>query len=523
MEGELEPFDYDNVLLQFAEIVRQNPQQTAVIINNQAYSYQHLWDVSAKVAYQLPTQQTIAIYLDRNIDFIIVMLGIMRAGSAYLPIMPDFVPQRIKKIISDHYFNILITSQENFKSLAGYDINVLFINELKNKEAVVQPVNLPAVDSEAIANVLYTTGTTGVPKAVKRPHRALAARVDWMHKAFPYEDDDIACHLTSFGFVRSVWEFWAPFTRGIPCYILPRSVLLDLNKFIEYLTSFAITRLITTPTFLQTLLDITREYRLDFLKIKYWFLSGELLPSHIITEAAKRWPHIQWVNLYGATEVCSGFMYYCCRANDVTAVSPIGKPISNHSVYIVDDTGKLIAKGLQGQIAVAGPCVSLGYESDHINNQTLFKPNPFTQTIADTLYLTGDVGYIDERGNVICLGRQDRLVNVRGYRVSLEEIESIIYQLTSIHSVVVTVEEQSVTSLAVYLIMPISQSLNFNFIRQQLLDYFPDYLLPTRWLQIERLPLKENGKLDRACLDQKAQLYADTQPLTSETELTLLE
>ncbi|TMC17286.1 MAG: methyltransferase domain-containing protein, partial [Chloroflexi bacterium] len=307
------------------------------------------------------------------------------------------------------------------------------------------PERLVSVDH--VASVIYTSGSTGKPKGVVTTHRAMLNRFAWMWEAFPFEAQERCCQKTSLSFVDAVWEMFGPLLRGISIVLIADETLKDTHQLIETLSREQITRMVLVPSLLRVLLDTESDLERHLPDLKYWTSSGEALSVDLAMLFLKHLPQKVLLNLYGSSEVAADATCYEIRQESTLLSSggllsvPIGRPIANTEVYLLDAAWRLVPIGVPGEVYIGGANVARGYWRRADLTAERFLPHPWSQEPGARLYRTGDLARYLPDGAIEYLGRIDHQVKLRGFRIEMGEIEAILSSQASIQESVVVVRE----------------------------------------------------------------------------------
>jgi amino acid adenylation domain-containing protein len=366
----------------------------------------------------------------------------------------------------------------------------------------------PKSKPDDLAYVIYTSGTTGLPKGVLIHQLGMINHLYAKIHDLSLSCNDIMGQTAPPVFDISVWQFLAPLLVGARAVIIDKEVVLDPGEFLKTLQNGKITILESVPSLMKTFLDIIGQEKNKELKHLRWMITtGEALPVSLVKEWYTHYPLIKLVNAYGPTEASDDVTHYVVRAslakNRLSV--PIGKPLQNLHIYILDKNLALCPIGVRGEICIAGIGVGKGYWKDPDKTAAAFIKNPFIDEFMDddykTLYRTGDIGFFREDGTVECLGRLDSQVKIRGNRIELAEIESVLEKQKDIKEAVVVLleKENEQGKLCAYLVAP-GKTLETSGLRNYLTQQLPDYMIPSFFKQVDKIPLTPNGKIDKKAL-----------------------
>lgn len=491
----------------FEEQVNRTPNNVAIIENHRSLTYKEVNERANQIARYLrsngiASESIIGIMLERSSDMIVGILGILKAGAAYLPINPNLPLERMNYIIQDSKINILLTNgsveQDIIFSGSIIDMNDSKIEQLDNK-------NLHLVTKpNSLAYVIYTSGSTGKPKGVMIEHQSLINRIQWMQSKYPLTEADIIMQKTPFTFDVSVWEllWWSLY--GAKVYMLPPNGEKEPVVICEAIEKHEITVMHFVPTMFTMFLEHLKNYKgyYDFSHLRRIFTSGEaLLNTHVSVfyEYLNKRFGTRLTNLYGPTEATIDVSYYDC--DDVTtSIIPIGKPISNMSLYILNKHYQIQPVGVEGELYIAGIGLARGYLNRKELTDEKFIDNPFIP--GTKMYQTGDIARYLPDGNIEYLGRTDDQVKIRGNRVEIGEIETnLISHEEIVDAVVIPVQDEN-GSHELYVYYIANQPISNLELRNYLSKMLPDYMLPSMYVCIDSIPFNASGKVDRKALVQ---------------------
>jgi amino acid adenylation domain-containing protein len=495
--------------------VVKTPNNIAVIFKDQQLTYLELNTKANQLAHYLREQGVgpevfVAIAVERSLEMIVGILGVLKAGGTYVPIDPSYPQERIQFMLEDTNAQLFLTQQDLLGRLARTAAEVFLLDkdqeELKshsesNPRCVAKPHHL--------AYVIYTSGTTGRPKGVLIEHKGVCARLAFWQTNDPLEKDDVFLHQASISFDASVEELFWPLTNGFPVVIAPSTQYSHLDNLRTLISSHKVTFLQCTPSLLKMLLEHPNLEQLHSLRKV--FLSGEALPHSLKDEFFKKLPEAELKNVYGITETTVDTMIFSCKPSEKPYSSqfvPIGRPISNLQAYILDTVLNLVPIGAVGELHIGGDGLARGYLNRPDLTAEKFIENPF-QTEGEKrhgenarLYKTGDLCRWLEDGNVEYVGRLDSQVKIRGFRIELGEIEAILLQHIQIKEAVVIAREDASgdKKLVGYLVLKKhknQRTIETAELRNYLSTYLPDYMIPSVFVTLEVIPLTPNGKVDR--------------------------
>lgn len=438
----------------------------------------------------------VGVCLDRSVTAVVCSLAILKAGAAYLPLDPSYPSERLAFMLSDAQPRVLITRQEIAEQLPAGPWQVIAIDRDEAKIAcqrIAPPIS--DITSEHLAYVIYTSGSTGQPKGVEITHASLMNLVSWHQSAFEVTAGDRASLLAGVGFDAAVWETWPYLTAGASLHLPNECTRLSPDLLRDWLVAEEI-----TVSFLPTALA-ERVMSLD------WPLNTALRVLLTGAETLRRFPSnnlpFQLVNNYGPTEctvvATSGFVSPNLSSNTLPT---IGRPIANTDIYILDENLQQVPVGSAGELHIGGAGVARGYLNRPELTAEKFIQNPFSNQPAARLYKTGDLACYLENGEIAYLGRIDDQVKILGHRIEPNEIVTVLDRHRGVQASLVVAREDagSEKHLVAYIVPdPVSQ-LSSADLQSFLRNELPEYMVPAVFVQIENLPLTQNGKLDRAAL-----------------------
>lgn len=488
----------------FEEQAAKTPDNIAVVFKDKKLSYRMLNEKSNQLARVLRAsgvgpEQIVGIMVDDNsVEIVIGIISILKAGGAFLPIDQDFPRERIEYIFQDSSISVLLKKGQlqNEIQFGGKVINLedesLFSGDSSNPEKINHPNDL--------AYVIYTSGSTGKPKGVQIEHTSIVNQIFGLEKLYPFDSSLNHILLAPFTFDPSVQQVFLPLTSGGKLFLVPKSVKHNVKELWEFITSNKIDIVNTVPSLMSLLLDHADEHA--NLHFKYIIVAGESFSKNLYLRLRNTLSADKVINIYGPTEATINTTLYECKQEEENGTIPIGKPLMNYSVFIMDEEWILTPVGIPGEICISGIGLARGYLNNKKLTEEKFVENPYLP--GEKMYRTGDLGKWNEDGNIEFLGRIDHQIKINGMRVELGEIETAISRHTSIQeSVVINQKDDSgVTRLIAYVVPKQKQLLRTDELRDFLKDKLPDYMIPSAFIIMDSFPLTAHGKVDRRSLPE---------------------
>lgn len=492
--------DYDpkvTLVSLFEEQVKQTPNAVALVAGKKEFTYATLDQASNELAryinkqYQVSQGSLIGIQLDRDEWSIIAMLGILKLGCAYVPIAPDMPSQRKEHIVSDTQLALLITTTSYMFDLNFYTGALMAVDiEFDASDCDEVVVNVTPTD---LAYVIYTSGSTGLPKGVMIAHGQIVNTILSQIDYFNLNQSSRGLQFAPFSFDASVWETFMILLSGGSLYVVAEEQRKDVNTLTTYIKENKINIATLPPSYL-ALVNID-----DLQQIETLITAGEAPDYEIIKPYLK---YGTYYNAYGPTETSICGTIFKMPENDTLAYRtiPIGKPISNAKIHILDAHNKLVPVGVVGEICIGGTGVARGYLNREELTQSKFIESPFNPE--DRVYKTGDLGKWTKEGNVIYIGRNDEQVKIRGHRIELSAIEQQLLSNEKVDEAVVVVQKdnQGNKELIAYIVS--ADIINTEELRSFLAKILPEYMLPHNYIQLDQMPLTINGKVDKKSLSE---------------------
>ncbi len=491
----------------FEEQVKRTPHAVAVVFEGQQLTYNELNCRANQLAHYLQSlgvkpDTLVGICVERSLEMIVGLLGILKASGAYVPLDPDYPIERIIFMLEDAAVKVLLTQQKLINKLPEHQAQLICLDadwELISQFSQDNPIT--DVQATNLAYVIYTSGSTGQPKGVMLSHSNLSNHMFWMQETFPLTKTDRVLQKTPFSFDASVWEFYAPLLVGGQLLIAQPGGHTDSDYLLKTIAQQQVTTVQLVPSLLQMLLEQGGIENCQLLKRV--FCGGEILPV-ALQEKLLSQLNVNLCNLYGPTECCIDVTFWNCQREMYGQRIPIGRPISNTQIYILDSNLQSLPVGIPGELHIGGAGLARGYLNRPELTQEKFIPNPFSNYPDSRLYKTGDLARYLPDGNIEYLGRIDNQVKIRGFRIELGEIETVLKQHSQVQSSVIIDQEDTSGNkrLVAYIVPQKETTPTPNELRQFLKEKLPDYMIPSAFVIMESLPLTPNGKIDRRALPE---------------------
>ncbi len=495
----------------FEAQVKESPEAIALVCDGRELTYQDLNRRANRLAHRLRETGTgpetlIGICAERSLEMVVGLLGILKAGGAYVPLDPSYPIARLEFILDDTEAPVLLVQQSLLTQVPKHD-HIEILEEDRSRYSDQNPAPLARPDN--LAYVIYTSGSTGRPKGVMIEHRNIVNLVSWAKEAFT--ETEVACILasTSINFDLSAFELWASLAVGAKVVLVS-----DIAKVGD--ARLPITLVNTVPSAVTVLVSASE----NLPDLRAVNLAGESLSAGLVRILAARYPQVQIRNLYGPSETTT----YSTGAliGDFASESvPIGKPIQNTTVYVLDRWGEVVPVGVQGELFIGGAGVARGYLKQPELTKDRFIDNPFSK---GRLYRTGDLVRWLKGGNLEFIGRIDEQVKIRGFRIEPGEIETCVREQAGVKdAVVVAGEDAGRMRLVAYVVGEPGQKLEADQLKEEVRRRLPEYMVPTAWVELKALPLTPNGKLDRHSLPEPERTKAAYDAPRNQLEVDLCQ
>ncbi|CAJ3909631.1 syringomycin synthetase [Burkholderia pseudomallei] len=499
----------------FEAQVDRKPEAIALTFEGQRLSYAELNARANRLAHYLQGRgvgpdRLVALCAERGIEMVVGLLAILKAGGAYVPLDPSHPPERLRRMLDDTNPVAVLVDDIGADALASFESHVaarsprVHLSRDIAQWRACSPAN-PSTPRERaarrLAYVIYTSGSSGEPKGVMNEHRGVVNRLWWMQQTYALDERDAVLQKTPFSFDVSVWEFFWPLMSGARLVIAKPEGHKDPAYLSELIDRERVTTLHFVPSMLQAFLEDEGAAR-GCGSVKRVMCSGEALPPSLVKRFYRCLPDARLHNLYGPTEAAVDVTAWACDAEEGGASVPIGRPIANTRIYVLDGYGQPVPRGVAGELYIGGVQVARGYLNRPELTRERFVDDPFVA--GGRLYKTGDLARWRTDGSLEYLGRNDFQVKIRGFRIELGEIEAQLAKVAGVRETVVLARDSGSPAGEKRLVAYYTGNADVAALREQATRHLPAYMVPSAYVRLDAWPLTPNGKLDRRALPAPA-------------------
>src|SRR5215813_1026952 len=488
----------------FEEQVEKTPDAVAVVFEDEELSYAQLNARANQLAHFLVEQgirpdDRVAICVERSLEMVVGLLGILKAGGAYVPLDPGYPRERLAYLLSDSAPRVLLTQNHLLEQLPLGEIPVLLLEEASRLAGYAETKPDPralGLIPQHLAYVIYTSGSTGKPKGVVVEHRAIVRLVKNTNYCC-FGTDEVFLQFASLSFDAATFEIWGPLLNG------GRLIVMRQGASFEELGRAIAERGVTTLWLTSGLFNLMVEQRLEDLHfVRQLLAGGDVLSARHVSMVRNSLPDCHLINGYGPTESTTFASYFAIQDLEAGEGVPIGKPIANTQIYILDRDLEPVPVGVAGELYIGGAGVARGYWNRPELTAEKFLADPFCKEAGARMYRTGDLGRWRGDGNIEYRGRNDFQVKIRGFRIELGEIENCLNEHAGVREAVVVAREDTAGDkrLVAYYTSSEEEVFSVEQLRTHLAAALPEYMVPAAYVRLERMPLTPNGKLDRKAL-----------------------
>lgn len=492
-----------------AEQALKTPDRVALRFEGDVLSFHMLHQRACQVALYLRAQGVqaetpIGLYVERSLNLLVGVVGVLYAGGAYVPLDPSYPKERLSFLIEDSAVSFILTETPLYtqlqQSVAVADSQIICLDAAWSKPMQHESLSVPVVlRNDHLAYIIYTSGSTGRPKGAMNTHQAIVNRLMWMQDTYKLMPDDRVVQKTPYSFDVSVWELFWPLIIGASLVIAAPGGHQDPLYLGNVIQREQITILHFVPSMLHAFLETAGPNRLD--RVRHVICSGEALPLSLQNDFFT-YTRARLHNLYGPTEAAVDVTAWQCLSTPDRLTVPIGHPITNTHIYILGPSRDQLPIGVPGELYIGGIQLARGYYQRPGLTAERFVPDPFSEVSGSRMYRTGDLVRYQLDGAIEYLRRLDHQVKLRGFRIELGEIETILREHPAIQDAVVTFQTKGTNDpfISSYVVLSDDYSIEEQKLRDYLRKRLPGYMVPSFCMVLDQLPVTPNGKLDRAAL-----------------------
>ena len=493
-----------SILEYLEESARKYPDKTAFADEHTSCTFKELEQTARRTGTALAKHFTprnpVPVFMEKSVETIGVFMGAVYAGCFYVLMDTKQPASRLQQILGILDSDVIVTSEKYLKDLEKLEFKgkVLMAPDLaaeQENEAVLNEIREQALDVDPLYGI-FTSGSTGVPKGVVVGHRSVLDFIDCFTELFDITDKDVMGNQAPWDFDVSVKDIYSGLKTGATVQIIPKQLFSFPMKLIDYLIEREVTTLVWAVSALCIISTLNGfEYKVPD-KIKKILFSGEAMPVKHLNIWRKYLPDVMYVNIYGPTEITCNCTYHIIdREYEPGENLPIGKPFPNEKVFLLGEEDREVTKpGEKGEICVSGTALSLGYYNNPEQTAKAFVQNPLNQSYLEPIYRTGDLAHYNEFGEIMFDGRKDFQIKHMGYRIELGEIETAILSMEEIDNACCLYDEEHKRIVSVF---QSKQGIDGLAIRKRLMSILPKYMIPSEYFAVEKMPLNDNGKINR--------------------------
>lgn len=496
-----------NVTYWLDESAARLPDKTAFADEHKEITFGQLKTQAMALATQMLEKKLfkkpVVIYLEKGVDVLVSFMGAAYSCNFYSPIDIDMPASRVNKILEVLKPSLVITTAGLRGIFEGYEYegDYLIFEDAASApvdEEIVEAARCRGIDTDLLY-VLFTSGSTGVPKGVTINHRSVIDYIDWVTETFDITEEDSFGNQAPFYFDNSILDIYSTIKSGATTYIIPKNLFAQPVPLLEYLKEKRINTIFWVPSALIVVAKLKAFRNVDLSDtLQRVLFCGEVMPNKQLNAWRKFLPDVLYANLYGPTEITDACTYYIVDrefADDEPL--PIGIPMANTDILVLNDKDELVKDDEIGELCVRGTSLSMGYYNNPEKTKEAFVQNPLNPAVPETIYRTGDLVKYNEYGEIVYLSRKDFQIKHMGHRIELGEIETAVSSLEEIALCCCLYDEKRQK-----IVLFIEEELERAYINGQISGLVPEYMLPGKVICLEKMPINANGKIDRVKLKE---------------------
>lgn len=496
-----------NVTYWLDQTAQRLPDKTAFADERKTVTFGELRTQAMTMATQILAKglfkKPVVVYLEKGVDVLVSFMGAAYSCNFYSPIDIDMPASRVNKILEVLQPSLVITTaelSEAFRQYA-YEGEYLLFEEVSCAavdEEAVEAARRRGIDTDLLY-VLFTSGSTGVPKGVTINHRAVIDYIDWVTETFEITEKDSFGNQAPFYFDNSILDIYSTIKSGATTYIIPKNLFAQPVPLLEYLQEKKINTIFWVPSALIVVAKLKAFRNVDLSgTLQRVLFCGEVMPNKQLNTWRKFLPDVLYANLYGPTEITDACTYYIVDREFVDEEPlPIGRPMANTDILVLNDKNEPVTGDEIGELCVRGTSLSMGYYNNPQKTKEAFVPNPLNPYVPETIYRTGDLVKYNEYGEIIYLSRKDFQIKHMGHRIELGEIETAVSSLEEIALCCCLYDEKRQK-----IVLFIEAELDKAYINERISGLVPEYMLPGKVIALPKMPINANGKIDRVKLKE---------------------
>lgn len=499
----------NSVLPWLDETAKRLPNKLALQDISGNITYQEYRSKSLAIAYKIvelnkgEMKKPVVVYLEKGKEVLVSFMGVAYSGCFYSPIDTEMPPSRVDKILEVLKPEIVITTNKlktNFEKFNFYGSYIIYEETIcsEEDETAVKPYTEKIVDTDLLY-VLFTSGSTGVPKGVSICHRSVIDYTDWVTETFNITQKDTFGNQAPFYFDNSILDIYSCMKTGATLNIIPKKLFFQPVPLLEYIKYNKINTIFWVPSALIVVSKLKAFRNVDLSDtLKRVLFCGEVMPNKQLNIWRKFLPNVTYANLYGPTEITDACTYYIVdREFSDDEPLPIGIPMSNTDILVLNDEDKLVTDDEVGELCVRGTSLAMGYYNNPEKTRSAFVQNPLNKAVPEIIYRTGDLVRYNEYREIIYISRKDFQIKHLGHRIELGEIETAISSLEEVTLNCCLYDEKNQR-----IVLFVDAQVDRDYIKERIEKLVPEYMIPGKVIYLENMPINANGKIDRIKLKE---------------------
>ena len=499
----------NSVLPWLDETAKRLPNKLALQDISGNITYQEYRSKSLAIAYKIvelnkgEMKKPVVVYLEKGKEVLVSFMGVAYSGCFYSPIDTEMPPSRVNKILEVLKPEIVITTNKlktNFEKFNFYGSYIIYEETICSEvdETAVKPYTEKIVDTDLLY-VLFTSGSTGVPKGVSICHRSVIDYIDWVTETFNITQKDTFGNQAPFYFDNSILDIYSCMKTGATLNIIPKKLFFQPVPLLEYIKYNKINTIFWVPSALIVVSKLKAFRNVDLSDtLKRVLFCGEVMPNKQLNIWRKFLPNVTYANLYGPTEITDACTYYIVdREFSDDEPLPIGIPMSNTDILVLNDEDKLVTDDEVGELCVRGTSLAMGYYNNPEKTRSAFVQNPLNKAVPEIIYRTGDLVRYNEYREIIYISRKDFQIKHLGHRIELGEIETAISSLEEVTLNCCLYDEKNQR-----IVLFVDAQVDRDYIKERIEKLVPEYMIPGKVIYLENMPINANGKIDRIKLKE---------------------